>query len=395
MTRPRRIAAFLAIFVGVSLLYYASNPRLPDNYKHHVYVADAWLHGRLWVSGYPGHYHDWIVVNGQVHSPFAPTPAILLIPFVWWWGTAFNMNAFSMAMSGLNAALCWVLLSRLTGSPRRAALGTLVYAFGTVNWFGAIIGTTWFLAQICAQLFLLLALLEITGRGRAPIVGACVGFAILSRPNVVAAAPAIALLLVDRHAIRTGLRRFFDGLAVRRTVLFAVGLALPMSIELWLNYARFGNVLDTGYDLASKIYPDRLTYGHMYDLRYVPKHLYVALFRGWDYVEEWPFLKPSPEGLAVVFTSPILAYAFAAPWRDRLVRFLWLASALTGCLILPYFTQGWVQFGYRYMLDALPYLIILTAFGMASRSRRAITALLLFSVFSNFLGMWWGKKLGW
>ena len=395
MTRPRRIAAFLAIFVGVSLLYYASNPRLPDNYKHHVYVADAWLHGRLWVTGYPGHYHDWIVVNGQVHSPFAPTPAILLLPFVWWWGTAFNMNAFSMAMSGLNAALCWLLLSRLTASPRRAALGTLVYAFGTVNWFGAIIGTTWFLAQICAQFFLLLALLEITGRGRAPIVGACVGFAILSRPNVVAAVPAVTLLLVDRHAIRAGIRRFFDGLAVRRAILFAIGLALPMSIELWLNYARFGNVLDTGYDLASKIYPDRLTYGHMYDIRYVPKHLYVALFRGWDYIEEWPFLKPSPEGLAVVFTSPILAYAFAAPWRDRLVRLLWLASALTACLILPYFTQGWVQFGYRYMLDALPYLIILTAFGMASRSRRAVTALLLFSVLANFLGVWWGKKLGW
>jgi hypothetical protein len=395
VTTGRRRLAALAIFLGVTLLYYASNPRLPDAYKHHVYVADAWLHGRLWVSGYPAHYHDWITVNGQMHSPFAPTPAILLLPFVWWWGTAFNMNAFSMALSGLNAALCWLLLLRVCGSPRRAALGTLIYAFGTVNWYGAIIGTTWFLAQICAQFFLLLGLLELTGRARGVLVGASVGFAVLSRANVVAALPALVLLLIDRHAVRVGLRRFLDRAAVRHAFLFAMGLALPLGIEMALNYARFGNPLDTGYDTASKIYTDRLTYGHMYDLRYIPKHLYVALFSGWEYVNEWPFVKPSPEGLAVVFTSPILAYALAAPWRDRTVRLLWLATALTAVLIVPYFTQGWVQFGYRYLLDALPYMIVLTALGMANKSRRAITALLVFSVLSNWLGVYWGKKLGW
>ena len=134
MTPRRRRLAAAAIFLGVTLLYYAYNPRLPDAYKHHVYVADAWLHGRLWVSGYPPHYHDWITVDGKVHSPFAPAPAILLLPFVWWWGTALNMNAFSIAVAGLNAALCWLVLLRVGVGPRRAALGTLIFAFGTVNW---------------------------------------------------------------------------------------------------------------------------------------------------------------------------------------------------------------------------------------------------------------------
>ncbi len=137
MTPLRRLAAAAAIFVGAALLYYASNPRLPDGYKHHVYVADAWIHGRLDVSGYPPHYHDWITVNGKIHSPFGPTPAILLVPFVWRWGTAFNMNAFSVGLAGLNAALCWLLLCRVGVSARRAALGTLIFAFATVNWYTA------------------------------------------------------------------------------------------------------------------------------------------------------------------------------------------------------------------------------------------------------------------
>ncbi len=393
MTGHRRLGA-LAIFLGVTLLLYASNPRAPDAYKHHVYVADAWLHGRTWVQGYPPHYHDWITVNGKVHSPFGPTPAVLLVPFVWWWGTAFNMNVFSMAVAGLNAAVCWLLLLDVGVGRRRAALGTLIFAFGTVNWYTAIIGTTWFLSHLCVELFLLLALREVFGRGRSLLVGAAFGFAVLSRVNVATAAPAMLLLLIDRHASRPGIRAFLGLEALRRAVVFAVGLGLVLTIEVGLNYARFGNPLETGYGVAAQVYMANRTYG-WYDWRYLPRHLYVSMFKGWEYVEEFPYLKPSPEGLSILLTSPILLYAFAAPWRERTVRLLWLAVALTTAALFPYFYQGWVQFGYRYLLDALPYGIILVALGLAGGRRAATTLLLELSALSNALGVYWGEKLGW
>ena len=393
MTPARRGLAAAAIFLGVALLYYASNPRLPDAYKHHVYVADAWLHGRLSVSGYPAHYHDWVTVKGTVHSPFGPTPAILLVPFVWWWGKALNMNAFSMAVAGLNAMLCWLLLLRVGVGPRRAALGTLIFAFGTVNWYTAIIGTTWFLSHLATELFLLLALLEIFGRGRAALVGAAFGFAVLSRPNVASALPGVVLLLVHRRAVRTGILRFVDGRAIVGGLLFGFGIALPLAIELALNYARFGNPFDTGYGTAAEMYMANRSYG-WYDWHYLPRHLHIAIFKGWEYVEEFPFLKPSPEGLSVLLTSPVLLYAFAASWRDRTVRLLWLAVGLTAGALFPYFYQGWVQFGYRYLLDALPYLIVLTAVGMSGRGGWMVT-LTEVSMLLNALGVYWGKKLGW
>jgi hypothetical protein len=393
VTGHRRLAAF-AIFLGVTLLLYASNPRVPDAYKHHVYVADAWLHGHTWVEGYPPHYHDWITVNGKVHSPFGPTPAALLVPFVWWWGTALNMNVFSMAVAGVNAALCWLLLLDVGVGPRRAALGTLIFAFGTVNWFTAIIGTTWFLSHLCVELFLLLSLREVFRRGRSILVGAAFGFAVLSRVNVATAAPAMLLLLIDRHTERRGLGAFFGLEALRRAVLFGVGLALVLALELGLNYIRFGNPVETGYGLAAQVYMANRTYG-WYDWHYLPRHIYVSIFKGWEYVEEFPYLKPSPEGLSIVLTSPVLLYAFAAPWRDRTVRLLWLAVVLTAAALFPYFYQGWVQFGYRYLLDALPYGIILVALGLAGGRRAAVTLLAELSVLSNALGVYWGEKLGW
>jgi hypothetical protein len=393
VTGHRRLAAF-AIFLGVTMLLYASNPRVPDAYKHHVYVADAWLHGRTWVEGYPPHYHDWITVDGKVHSPFGPTPAMLLVPFVWWWGTALNMNVFSMAVAGVNAALCWLLLLDVGVGRRRAAMGTLAFAFGTVNWFTAIIGTTWFLSHLCVELFLLLALREVFNRGRSILVGAAFGFAVLSRVNVATAAPAMLLLLIDRQTDRRGIGAFFGLEAFRRAVLFGVGLALVLALELGLNYVRFGNPFETGYGLAAQVYIANRTYG-WYDWRYLPRHLYVSLFKGWEYVEEFPYLKPSPEGLSILLTSPILLYAFAAPWRDRTVRLLWLAVVLTAAALFPYFYQGWVQFGYRYLLDALPYGIILVALGLADGRRGAQTLLLELSALSNALGVYWGEKLGW
>lgn len=394
MTKTRRVVAALAIFIGVTMLYYASNPRLPDAYKHHVYVADAWLHGRLDVQGYPGHYHDWIRVDGKVHSPFAPTPAILLVPFVWWWGTAINMNFFSMAVAGFNAMLCWILLMRAGVGSRRAALGTLIFAFCTVNWFSAIIGTTWFLAHLCTELFLLLALIEVFGKGRAWLVGAAFGFAMLARANVVTAAPGVFFLLVHRQAVRQSFFRFFDGRAIWRGVLFTLGIAVPIGIELWLNYTRFGNPFDTGYGKAAEIYMSGKKYG-WYDWHYISQHVHIAVFKGWEYIEEFPFLKPSPEGLSILLTSPVLLYAFAAPRRDPIVRLLWLATALTAAALVPYFYQGWVQFGYRYLLDALPYVIVLTAMGMRDRGLLPLLFLAESSALLNALGVYWGKKLGW
>jgi hypothetical protein len=304
------------------------------------------------------------------------------------------MNAFSMALAGVNAMLCWLLLVRVGVGPRRAALGTLVFAFGTVNWYTAIIGTTWFLAHVCVELFLLLALLETFGRARAVLVGVFFGFAVLSRPNVAAAGPAMLLLLIDRRATRTGLVRFLDGRAIVCAVLITIGLAIPAGLEMWLNWARFGNPLDTGYGTASDLYAGNRPFG-WYDIRYLPKHLYVAIFKGWELIDEAPFLKPSPEGLSILLTSPILLYAFAARWREPAVRLLWLGVILTAAALFPYFYQGWVQFGYRYVLDALPYLIILVALGFAQARRTAVTVLLALSVLMNGLGVYWGKALGW
>jgi uncharacterized membrane protein len=64
-----------------------------------------------------------------------------------------------------------------------------------------------------------------------------------------------------------------------------------------------------------------------------------------------------------------------------------------------YYSQGWVQFGYRYLMDYLPFIMILTALGFEQyKSPRSLwikIALVVISVAIGFWGRYWGTRLGW
>src|SRR5207245_3070225 len=75
-----------------------------------------------------------------------------------------------------------------------------------------------------------------------------------------------------------------------------------------------------------------------------------------------PWLEPSDWGMGLIWVSP---WVLAALWaRGRAA----LALALgVGVLVGPtlfYYGLGWVQFGYRYAIDALPFAVALAAMGI-------------------------------
>jgi hypothetical protein len=69
-------------------------------------------------------------------------------------------------------------------------------------------------------------------------------------------------------------------------------------------------------------------------------------------------------------------------------------------LNLMHFSQGWVQFGYRFSNDFAPFALVLVTLGIAWLSRRsaglALAAVLVaVSVVVNAWGVYWGVVLGW
>ena len=108
--------------------------------------------------------------------------------------------------------------------------------------------------------------------------------------------------------------------------------------------------------------------------------------------------------MSVLLTSPAYLLAIAGPrplGRSRLVAGAILAVVLITLVNLMHFSQGWVQFGYRFSLDAAPFALILVAMGSGAPDRppapglAVASALIVVSIAVNLWGVIWSRLLGW
>ena len=104
--------------------------------------------------------------------------------------------------------------------------------------------------------------------------------------------------------------------------------------------------------------------------------------------------------MSVLLTSP--AYLLAIPalarcGRSRLVTGALLAVVAIAIVNLMHFSQGWVQFGYRFSNDAAPFALVLVALGferLAIRHRCGMPlamTLVVVSLAINAWGVLWGR----
>ena len=133
----------------------------------------------------------------------------------------------------------------------------------------------------------------------------------------------------------------------------------------------------------------------LFDLTYIPRHIYAILFRGPVFLDEFPYFEPSFMGLALFFTTPAFLYMFRARLGDRLCLAALAALVLTALPIVTYGVTGFLQFGYRFSLDFLPFMAILTASGMRHRLDGLKIAVIALCFAINLWGTLCFHKLDW
>ena len=112
-----------------------------------------------------------------------------------------------------------------------------------------------------------------------------------------------------------------------------------------------------------------------------------------------PLAIPRTTGMSILLTSPAYLLALAALFRrrSRLVAGSALAVLAIAFVNLMHFSQGWVNFGYRFSNDFVVFALPLVAVGMGRRGRVGWLAagLVALSVAINLWGVIWGNVLGW
>jgi hypothetical protein len=114
---------------------------------------------------------------------------------------------------------------------------------------------------------------------------------------------------------------------------------------------------------------------------------------------ECPIAEPRAIGMSILLTSPAFLLVIPALRRggSRLAAGGVLAVVAIAIVNLLHFSQGWVQFGYRFSNDFVVFALPLVAAGMTRRGRVGLlgAALISASVLINLWGVIWGNILGW
>jgi hypothetical protein len=396
--------------------------------------------------------------------PFPPLPALILVPFVAAWGRAADGQLVYAIIGAIDVGIAWWVLGRLPIRPWVRLVTTIFLGFGTVLWYAAQLGTTWFQAHVLAVGLALIAV------GLA--VGADPDAAIdeddlpepsrAAEPAATGAGPrggiaAVVNALIQGISGRQFVAGLFFGLAcaARLTMLFAapffilvggggtwfrrgwsaaLGAAIPVAALLVYNVVATGHVFNPAYDYLYHLEAGFYTALHynpawgIEDPRYLPQNIAIMMFSGPaiapDVVPstlgggttlctdpgavrslfdaDCPLALPRDIGMSVVLTSPaflLVLRAFRHYGRGRLVSGAFLAVFLVVIVNLMHFSQGWVQFGYRFSLDFVPWAILLVAIGLERlRSAGAVAvgiALVGVSVAVNAWGVVMANQLGW
>jgi hypothetical protein len=366
--RLGRVVATLAVIAVATGIYLFTASRDRQDLDYFVRLADAFLHGRIYLTEAPSWLNELIPKDGVWYVAYPPMPAVLLVPFVWLFGPEFPQQVASCLFAGIAVGLAWLVFGRFElSAPTRLGL-TAVFGFGTAFWYVAEVGSVWYLSHVVAVMFSMAAIFLALDRDRRRpfLVGLLLGGAAMSRLPVGLTAPFFIAMLV---AVDRPLRLPASGersAALRRVILFGLGLAIPALAYGLYDLARWGSLLDQSYVLIPGVLDDPIYAKHgILAIEYVPRNLFAIFLRSWNYVDDPPFLQPSWWGLSLFLTTPLFVWLFRARWRDPRVAWALVAAALALVPIVTHGNVGITQFGYRFSLDVQPLLFVVLAVGFA------------------------------
>ena len=381
----RRIA--IALSAAGAAVYLVAGLGLLTDYDYYGRLASAIVQGRWWSAEAPPWLNELIPCGpGRWCVVYPPLPAILATPLVLFLTTDLSQVFVSRVAGGVAAGILYLAL-RAFGAPRSVALtGVVLSTLGTTLLFSSVDGRAWYAAHAVAMPFLCAAFLFAARGERAWLVGAAVGLAALARLPVAATAPALALLLAQRAG--TPYPRALGGV-----LLGGAPFAL---VYVGYNLLRWGSVFDAGYAQLSQ--GDVFFTRGLFSPFYLPRHFYAIFLEPPDLVEGTPFfLRPRGIGMALFLATPAFLWLFAGLRglrRDVGVAAVGLAALLALVPDIFHGTVGFQQFGYRFSLDAQPFLVALALMGDArsgdtwrSRPSWLFVAAVILSVAINLYAM--------
>ena len=389
----RRYAVLYTIGLIVYALFARDRLLRQSVAPHFVDQADAWLQGRATIAQpVPGGWgNDWAkvdtvqladgrevrgrflrtrmfraldgeqiaakdvrrVVGSTAYMSFPPLPTVVMLPSAAVSGVGGNDTIPNLLVAALIPPLALLVLRRMAaaGLTKRSEADNwwlaLLLAFGTVMFYVAVQGSVWHVAQVCGVVLALVYAWASIEAKHPVVAGLALGAAALTRTPMAFMFPLFVLEAVRVHG---GVRA-----AVKPVLVFAAPVVAFAIAGAAYNYARFGSPTEFGHTYLEVRQQLQIEQYGLFSFHYLPRNLAVAFAQ-----IPLGLLKISGHGLAMWVTTPALVL-LASRGKSPVRRTLWITLACVALPSLFYQNTGWVQFGYRFSLDYMVFVVMLIA----------------------------------
>ncbi|MEM7009325.1 MAG: hypothetical protein AAF462_09360 [Thermodesulfobacteriota bacterium] len=394
-TQSRKLVALisLAVFAITFIIYYLTKEE-SNPYNSFVLLADAFLHGRLYLIE-DATWLELIHVGDKHFVVPPPMPAILSLPAVAIWGAQTSQMVISIFFGSINVALAYLAARQLTKSVSVQIWTTAMFGFGTIHWWVATSGSVWTFSQTISVTFLFIAILLTLHHRNSFLIGLSLGASYWCRLTTVLSLPFFLIYTYDRWYKPFNLRSLFSRLNIRFLFFLGLGIAIFIILNGLYNFARFGTPFDVSYYLIPEIFDEPWYQKGIFDITYIPRHLNIIFAKFPAFIDEYPYMIPNWHGLAIWITTPAFIYAFRSGIRNKLSLGCWVSILLIALINFSHGTWGFVQFGYRFAVDFYPFLFLLTVRGIGEQIRWHHKVLIIFGILVNLWGVLLIQEYGW
>lgn len=377
----RKIAPSLLIFFLFFLVYIITSAGKTP-YDYFLRLSQAFLEGKYYINENPPWLSELIPTkDGKFYTVHPPMPAILLIPFVMIFKN-FQQQYLAHIIGALIPVVVFNLSLKIKKNMKLAIWSSFLSGFGTIIWFLSSVGSSWYLGQITACLFLLLAIYKLIISDDPLKIGVFLGAAYLSRVNIIICIPFFIFLLKNKN--------------IKEFAKLILGFMPFFIFNSIYNYIRFGTIFDVGYSKIPGIFEEPWYQKGLVNISYIPNHLKILLLGMPKIINHFPYIIPSWAGMAMWLTTPAFVFSLFAPIKERIVKWSWISIFLISTIILSHGSTGFAQFGYRFAVDFYPFLFLLTIKGTVKTKLKKIHWILLFiSIMVNLWGVLWINKFQW
>ena len=137
----------------------------------------------------------------------------------------------------------------------------------------------------------------------------------------------------------------------------------------------------------------RIQHWGLINYHFLSRNLAAAFTLVPKFINRRPYVQTSRDGLSLLITTPALLYLLWPREKPPVHRALWLTVLAVSVVSFMYHSDGYVQFGYRYSLDYMVFLVMLLALGGRPQTR-TFRALTVFGILVNLFGALTFEGLG-